>query len=127
LYNTIPRPLNRGKNKEDDMGKKEVEMKSKMEIEKAIEVVESLLAGLKKGKVFVQHGDKVVEITPEKTVKLEVEAEQKKDKEKISVRMTWHKKDLTKEIEKTIKNKEKEEEKIFKITQTAPVMETGKK
>ena len=54
------------------MGKKEVEMKSKMEIEKAIEVIESLLAGLKKGKVFVQHGDKVIEITPEKMVKLEV-------------------------------------------------------
>jgi amphi-Trp domain-containing protein len=109
------------------MGKKEVEMKSKMEIEKAIEVIESLLSGLKKGKVFVQHGDKVIEITPEKTVKLEVEAEQKKDKEKISVKMTWHKKDLSKEIEKTIKNKEKEDEKIFRITQTAPVMENGKK
>ncbi len=115
------------KNKEDDMGKKEVEMKSKMEIEKAIEVIESLLAGLKKGKVFVQHGDKVIEITPEKMVKLEVEAEQKKDKEKIYVKMTWHKKDLTKEIEKTIKHKEKEDEKVFKITQTAPVIENGKK
>ena len=115
------------KNKEDDMGKKEVQMKSKMEIEKAIEVIESLLAGLKKGKVFVQHGDKVIEITPEKMVKLEVEAEQKKDKEKIYVKMTWHKKDLTKEIEKTIKHKEKEDEKVFKITQTAPVIENGKK
>jgi amphi-Trp domain-containing protein len=108
------------------MGKHEVELKDKMEIEKAIEYIENLLAGIKKGKVFIQHGEKVVEITPEKNVKLEVEAEQKKGKEKVSIKLTWHKKDATKEIEKSIKKKEKEEEDVFRISQTAPVIEKKK-
>jgi amphi-Trp domain-containing protein len=115
------------KNQEETMGKKEVELKQKLEIERAIEIIENLLAGIKKGKLFIQHGDKVVEITTEKNVKLEVEAEQKKDKEKISIKLSWSKKDLEKEIEKTKKAKEKQDEEVFKITQTAPVLENGKK
>jgi amphi-Trp domain-containing protein len=100
------------------MGKKEVELNSELTLEKAVEYLESILAGLKKGKVFIQQDDEVVELTPNKTVAIEVEAKQKKHGEKLSFKLSW-KKECT---EKT----EKEEKEIFRITSTQPDVKTEK-
>ena len=95
------------------MGKKEVEMNSELPLEKAIEYIENILSGLKKGKVFVQQGEEVVELTPDKTVEIEVEAKQKKHEEKFIVKLSWNR-ESAEEAEK-----EKKEE-IFRITSTQP-------
>ncbi len=88
-------------------------------MEKAIEYLENILSGLKKGKVFIQQGDEIVELTPDKTVEIEVEAKQKKHGEKITVKISW-KRETPEEI-----GKEKEEE-IFRITSVQPEIKEEK-
>jgi amphi-Trp domain-containing protein len=100
------------------MGKKEVELNSEATLEKAVEYLESIIAGLKKGKVFIQQGDEVVELTPNKTVSIEVEAKQKKHGEKVSFKLSW-KKECAEEAEK-------EEEETFRITSAQPDVKAEK-
>jgi amphi-Trp domain-containing protein len=71
------------------MGKKEAEMKAKIGIETAIEHLENLLSGLKKGAIYVKQGSDVMQLNPSKSVKLEVEAKSKKGREKISIQLSW--------------------------------------
>lgn len=93
------------------MGKKEVELNSESTLEKAVEYLENIVAGLKKGKVFIQQDDEVVELTPNKIVSIDVEAKQKKHEEKVSFKLCWKREGA---------EAEKKEEEIFKITSTKP-------
>ena len=73
------------------MGKKEVSFEGVMELGKLITYLEDLAASFKSGTVVVQHGDEYVALTPEPVVEMEVEAEQKKDKEKFTLELSWKK------------------------------------
>ncbi len=95
------------------MSKKEVSMEGMMELSAAVSYLEGLVKSLKEGKVVVQKGDEFVELTPEKNVYLEIEAKQKKEKEKITVELFWGKKE---------EEKPEEEEAVpeLKISSKAP-------
>ncbi len=70
-------------------GKKEVSFKGKVELDKAIEYLERLSASLKEGRVVVEKGREFVALEPSEVVEIEVEAEQKKDEEKLSIELEW--------------------------------------
>lgn len=72
------------------MSKKEVEFKGTMERGQVIAYLENLVAGLKKGTIWVQKGDDILNLAPAERVKMEVEASEKKDKGKFSLALSWH-------------------------------------
>ncbi|MBF0100792.1 MAG: amphi-Trp domain-containing protein [Desulfobacterales bacterium] len=68
---------------------KEIEMEKEMQKSEVIDYLESIVDGLKLGKIVVQQGQEVVSLCPSDTLKVEVEAKQKKGKEKFSFKMEW--------------------------------------
>ncbi|MBN2754371.1 MAG: amphi-Trp domain-containing protein [Candidatus Goldbacteria bacterium] len=73
------------------MEKKEVGMEGLMELNDAVGYLEGIVKSLKEGKIFVQKGEEVVELNPEKNVFFELNVKQKKSKEKISIDLFWGK------------------------------------
>jgi amphi-Trp domain-containing protein len=71
------------------LGKKEISFKGRLEQQKLVGYLEELLAGLKSGTVFIQHGDDFVRLSPTELVEFEVEASQKKGKEKLTLEISW--------------------------------------
>ncbi|MEW6262067.1 MAG: amphi-Trp domain-containing protein [Thermodesulfobacteriota bacterium] len=71
------------------MGKKEVEFKGIVKLEQLLTCLEDLAAGLKKGVICVQKGAECLILTPTDRVQLEVEAQEKKDKTKFKLEMTF--------------------------------------
>ena len=69
--------------------KKEIGFEGRVELQKAIEYLEQLVAGLKEGKVVVEKGRDFLVLEPAEIVEIEVEAEQKKDEEKFSLELEW--------------------------------------
>jgi amphi-Trp domain-containing protein len=71
------------------MGKKEVEFKGPMNTGELMRYLEGLLDGLKKGVICVRKGEEYVVLTPSEQMKVEIEAEEKKDKNKFSLEIAW--------------------------------------
>ncbi len=69
--------------------KREVSIKAIMEIKQFTSYLQDLMASLKEGKVCVQQGNEFVFLTPGELIEVEVEATQKKDKEKFSLELSW--------------------------------------
>lgn len=73
------------------MSKQTVKVKSEMERDQAVAYLEDLIAGMKAGKVSVQHEDQLVTLCPEGRIKVKVEASIKKGKEKFELELSWRK------------------------------------
>ncbi len=71
------------------MGKKELKVKLKGELDQAIAYLESIVSSLKEKKVVIQKDDAYVVLTPEDFVSMEIEAEEKKDKQELSIEISW--------------------------------------
>ena len=71
------------------MSKKEVSFKGRLEQQQAMAYLNELVTGLKTGTVYVQNGDGYVSLSPGKLINIEIEAVEKKDKEKLVIEMTW--------------------------------------
>lgn len=73
------------------MSKSKLSLEQTMELAKVVATLEDVLNGLKNGSLTLQHGAESVTLTPPGVVELEMEASQKKDKEKLSIQIAWKK------------------------------------
>jgi amphi-Trp domain-containing protein len=70
--------------------KKELCFEGKVALGDVIAYLEQLTASLKDGRVVVEKGREFLVLEPTEVVKLEVEAEQKKDEEKLAIELEWY-------------------------------------
>lgn len=69
--------------------KKEVTVKGTMKPQGIATILEDLLDSFKKGKLVVQNGHEFVALQPSEQISLELEAAQKKGKEKLVIELSW--------------------------------------
>ena len=69
--------------------KREIKVEGDMDVSKAVEYLERLAQGIKSGRVHLEKGVDVVELRPAQTLTVEVQAVQKKDKEKVVIELSW--------------------------------------
>ncbi len=82
------------------MGKNKVKIDGTMELSQVISYLEDLVGGLKAGKVHVQLGQESVMLSPGNIVDCEIEVSQKKDKEKMTLELSWKKDESGTEVVK---------------------------
>lgn len=73
------------------MSKKEISFSGKVRQEEAVAYLESLLAAMREGTIYVQNGDDFVSLEPTDVVDLEVTAARKKNKGKLEFGLSWSK------------------------------------
>lgn len=73
------------------MEKKEAKVKTTMDLAQAISYLSDIVASLKAGTVSVSNGEHAMTLVPPRTVKVELEAVQKDDRESISMEISWRK------------------------------------
>lgn len=89
--------------------KREVSMKGVMSLDQVINYLEALVTSIKNGKLVVQHGNEYVALSPSGELFVEVEAEEKKGKEKFNLELSWRKEiKVTKDTELKISSTEPE-------------------
>lgn len=71
------------------MSKNDLKVKMHGELTNVITYLESLVNSLKEGTVVIQKSDSFITLHPQETVTLEIEAEQKKGKEELSIELSW--------------------------------------
>ena len=75
--------------KKEGTSKREVEFKATMSRDQLVTYLEDLAASLKEGNVCLAKGDESVVLELTDTVKVAIEAKEKKDKCKLSLELTW--------------------------------------
>jgi amphi-Trp domain-containing protein len=76
---------------ENGDGRGKVKFKGTMQHEEAVHYLEAILTGLRKGKLQFKQGDERVALAPSgATVRVEVKAEHKSNKEKLSLELSWY-------------------------------------
>ncbi|MBF0508829.1 MAG: amphi-Trp domain-containing protein [Deltaproteobacteria bacterium] len=71
------------------MDKPKIELKNTIGRNEVITYLEGLVEGFKAGKIVLEQGDLILEMTVPEVVQVEVEAGQKKDKAKFALELTW--------------------------------------
>ena len=74
---------------EQAMGKQEISMEKTMTTKDVIAYLEQVVEGLKNGQLIVQKDDRILLLNPPAIMEVEVEAKQKKNKEKFSLELSW--------------------------------------
>ncbi|MBF0497868.1 MAG: amphi-Trp domain-containing protein [Deltaproteobacteria bacterium] len=72
------------------MDKPKIELKNTIGRNEVITYLEGLVEGFKAGKIVLEQGDLILEMTVPEVVQVEVEAGQKKDKAKFALELTWY-------------------------------------
>ena len=67
----------------------EVSVKAHMELGKVIEYLEALISSLKEGTVYVEQDANVIALVPADSIDVEIEAAEKKGKQKFSMELGW--------------------------------------
>ena len=62
-----------------------------MELSQALAYLEQVVASLKQGAIAIEAGEETITLSPENVVEFEMEASQKKDKEKFALEISWKK------------------------------------
>ena len=68
----------------------EVEVETEMDLAQAVSYLEEIVAGMKSGRLTIENEGQGIILSPQRTVKVAVEAKQKKDKEAVSIKIGWH-------------------------------------
>ena len=71
------------------MSKKEFKAKIKGSTEEIMRYLDSLVASLKQGTLVLQKNDEHITFKPREAMTMEIEAEQKKEKEEIKIELSW--------------------------------------
>jgi amphi-Trp domain-containing protein len=71
------------------MKKNEVEIKCKLESDAVAAMFSDLAKSFKEGKVVIQKGSSFVTLRPAGTIEVEIEAVEKKGKQKIDIELGW--------------------------------------
>lgn len=74
----------------DAMEIREVEVEASMELGQAVAYLEEIVAGLKSGRLCLENEGEELLLSPQRQVKVLVEARHKKDKESVGIKLTWH-------------------------------------
>jgi amphi-Trp domain-containing protein len=81
------------------MGKQEISQKAGMSLDQAVGYIESVIEGIRRGVLTIETGDKSVTIHPGRLVEFEIEATRKKEKESVTIELTWRQEDKTQQQE----------------------------
>ncbi|MBN1234214.1 MAG: amphi-Trp domain-containing protein [Candidatus Coatesbacteria bacterium] len=73
------------------MTNKEIDLKVIVESHKAAEYLENLAKSFRDGKIYIQKGKAFLILEPESVIEMEIEVNQKKDKEKLELKFSWYK------------------------------------
>jgi amphi-Trp domain-containing protein len=74
-----------------DKGKGKIKFKSKMQRDEVVHYFEAVATGLRKGRLQFRQGDDLLVLTPgEAGLKIEMKAEKKDGKERLSFELSWH-------------------------------------
>ena len=76
------------------MSKKELKVKTKGGLEEAISYLKALTSSLKEKKLVIQKESSFITLSPKDEVSLEIEAEQKREKENLSIKLSWKNEDV---------------------------------
>jgi amphi-Trp domain-containing protein len=71
------------------MKKNEITIKSKMETDAVATLLSDLVKSFKEGKVVVQKGNTFVTLNPSGQIEMNLEAAEKKGKQKIEISLNW--------------------------------------
>ncbi len=71
------------------MKKNEVSIKCKLEADAVGSMLSDLAGNFKEGKVVIQKGASFVTLRPEGQIEVEIEAVEKKGKQKIEIQLSW--------------------------------------
>jgi amphi-Trp domain-containing protein len=99
--------------------KGEVKIKRSMEAEALADVLDDLVKSFREGTVCVEQGGEFVTLKPGGRIEVEMEAGQKKGKQKLSVELSWRQVDVQEEEAADFKISSQEPE------MTAPTPEEG--
>ena len=75
--------------------KKEIKMEGGMDTAKVVEYLTRLASSIESGTVQLEKGNEIIVLHPTDSLKFEVEAVQKKDKEKIAIEVSWKRSDAS--------------------------------
>lgn len=67
----------------------EIRVKGEMELRRGVDYLQGIIDSLRKGAVCVEHAEESVRLTPPERVWVAVKARRKRDKETISVKISW--------------------------------------
>lgn len=99
--------------------KSEVKIKRTMEAEALADVLDDLVKSFREGTVCVEKGEEFVTLNPGGRIEMEMEAGQKKGKQKFSMELNWRQVDVQEEEAADFKISSQEPE------MTAPTPEEG--
>ena len=69
--------------------KRELKAELEMPLADLAQYLQEIVAGLRAGQIYLEHGGQVVGLRPGAVVSVEINAKQKKDKEKLCLEMAW--------------------------------------
>ena len=85
------------------MKKNEVAIKCKLEADAVAAMLSDLANSFKEGKVVIQKGSSFVTLRPAGVIEVEIEAVEKKGKQKIEIQLDWEEEILLDAVEAKIK------------------------
>ncbi len=77
------------KNEKKDEKKNEIVIKTSADVKVLARILEDLVSSFKAGTVCVEKGKEFVTLTPGDSFQVEIEAARKKNKQKISIDLSW--------------------------------------
>lgn len=69
--------------------KQELKAELVMSLPELTQYLEAIVEGLREGRVYLEHGGKVLGLYPGDSIALELTAKHKKDKDKLCLEMSW--------------------------------------
>jgi len=85
------------------MKKNEVAIKCKMETEAVANMLSDMVKSFREGKVVIQKGSSFVTLKPVGQIEVELEAAEKKGKQKIEIQLSWKEEVLSEQTEDEIR------------------------
>ena len=71
------------------MSKNKVSIETRLELAEVVEHLENILEGLKRGELTVRDGRETLQVRPGWRVDLELSLGKKKNKEKLTLKLSW--------------------------------------
>jgi len=77
------------------MKKNEVTVKCKMDTEAVVNMLSDMVNNFREGKIVIQKGDSFVTLKPVGQIEVEMEAAEKKGKQRIEILLSWKEADIS--------------------------------
>jgi len=91
----------------------EIKVKKSMSASEVCTVLDDLVKSIREGKVCIESDEEFITLNPAEKINLEIEAEMKKDKQKMTIELNWRRAVL----------QEQKPVSILKISSQEPVIE----